>query len=195
MASLVKNVYAAAPLVIGSLRVATLGTAKPADAVEEPAADYVDLGYISDQGFTKKLDRRTTQKRAFGGKVVKSLQSEFTGSLQLRLLESLNADCLKAVYGASNVTVTPATSEHGAQVEVLVNSIKLPHMTWLVDTQDEELTAKYRIWIPDGQITTVGDVKVVHTDTIEYDITIMSFDDPSGNQMHVMTDDGQKSGS
>ena len=141
------------------------------------------------------MDRRTTQKRAFGGKVVKSLQSEFTGSLQLRLLESLNADCLKAVYGASNVQVTPATSEHGAQVEVLVNSIKLPHMTWLVDTQDEELTAKYRIWVPDGQITTVGDVKVVHTDTIEYDITIMSFDDASGNQMHVMTDDGQTSGS
>lgn len=195
MASDVKNVYAAAPLVVGSLRVAPLGTAKPTDAVVDAAADYVDLGYIGDQGFTKRLDRRTTQKRAFGGKVVKVIQSEFTSTLQLRLLESLRADALKAVYGAANVQITPATSEHGAQVEILVNAIKLPHLTWLMDTADEELSAKYRTYIPDGQVQTVGDIKVVHTDTIEYDITIMAFDDASGNQMYIMTDDGQTSGS
>lgn len=195
MASQVSNIYAAAPLVVGSLRVAPLGTAKPADAVVEAAADYIDLGYIGDQGFTKRLDRRTTQKRAFGGKVVKVLQTEFTATIQMRLLESLNAECLKAVYGSANVSVTPANSEHGAQVEVLVNSIKLPHLTWLVDTQDEELSAKYRIYVPDGQLTTVGDIKVVHTDTIEYDITLTAYDDLSGNQMYVMTDDGKPTGS
>ena len=195
MSSQVSNIYSAAPLVLGSLRAGPLGTEAPTSAIDTLDAGFVDLGYIGDGGFTKKLDRRTTMKRAFGGKVVKVLQSEFTGTIQLKLLESLNADCLKAVYGASNVSTTAATSQHGAQVEVLVNSIKLPHCSWVVDTADEELDAAYRIYVPDGQVTTVGDIKVVHTDTIEYDITITAFDDVTGNQMYVWTDDGNKSGS
>ena len=195
MAATTKNIYAAAPLVIGSLRVGPLNTPAPTDATTALNAGFIDLGYIGDGGFTKKLDRRTTQKRAFGGKVVKVLQSEFTSSLQLKLLESLNAEALKAVYGAANVTVTPATSTKGVQVQTLVNAIKLPHLSWVIDTADTELDAAYRIYVPDGQIYQVGDVKVVHTDTIEYDITINAFDDASGNQMYVYSDDGQNSGS
>jgi hypothetical protein len=190
MTSNVKNIYAAAPLVIGSLRVGALTTTPPTGPTDALDAGFVDLGYIGDGGFTKKLDRRTTQKRAFGGKVVKVLQSEFTSSIQLRLLESLNADALKAVYGSSNVTVTAATAQHGAQVAITVNAIKLPHMSWVIDTADDELDASYRIYVPDGQVFQVGDIKVVHTDTIEYDITINAFDDAGGNQMYVWTDDG-----
>ena len=195
MTAKVSNIYAAAPLVLGSLRVAPKGTAAPTSSTSTLDAAWVDLGYIGDGGFTQKLDRRTTQKRAFGGKVVKVLQSEFTSSVQLRLLESLNADALKAVYGSSNVTVTPATSQAGAEIAVTVNAIKLPHMSWIIDTADEELGASYRIYIPDGQVTTVGDIKIVHTDSIEYDLTINAFDDASGNQMYPFINDGQKSGS
>lgn len=195
MAVSTKNIYAGAPLILGSLRVGPLTTAAPTDATTALNAGFIDLGYISDGGFTKKLDRRTTQKRAFGGKVVKVLQSEFTSSIQLKLLESLNADALKAVYGAANVTVTAATSTKGVQVKTLVNAIALPHLSWVIDTVDTELNAAYRIYVPDGQVYQVGDVKVVHTDTIEYDITLNAFDDASGNQMYVYSDNGQKTGS
>lgn len=190
MTSQVKNIFAAAPLVLGSLRVGPLTTPAPTDAVTALNAGFVDLGYIGDGGFTKKLDRRTTQKRAFGGKVVKVLQSEFTSSVTLKLLESLNADALTAIYGSANVDTVAATSQHGAQIAVKVNSIKLPHLSWVIDTQDDELGASYRVYIPDGQVFQVGDIKIVHTDTIEYDITINAFDDASGNQMYVWSDDG-----
>lgn len=195
MSSTVKNVYAAAPLVLGSLRVGPLGTTAPTDATTELDAGFVDLGYIGDTGFVKKLERQTTQKRAFGGKVVKTLQSQFTTTLQVVLLESLNATALKAVYGTNNVTVTDATSEHGAQVKVNVNALKLPHQSWVVDTTDDELAGFYRVYIPDGQVTTVGDIKIVHTDTIEYNLTITCYDDVSGNQAYTFTDNGIKSGS
>ena len=123
------------------------------------------------------------------------MQTEFNATLQLVLLESLRADTLKAVYGAANVTVTPANAEHGTQVKVLKNSIKLPHLSWIMDTQDEELTAFYRSYLPDAQVVETGDVKVVHTDTIEYNITIEAFPDASGNNIYTFTDDGQTTGS
>lgn len=195
MSSDVKNVFAAAPLITGSLRVAPLGTPGPADAVEELDEDFVDLGYIGANGFTEALERRTDKKRAFGGRVVKVTQSEFNATIKLVLLESLRAEALKAVYGSANVQVTPATSEHGAQIEIHKNGIKLPHLSWVMDTADEELSAKYRSFIPDGQVTTVDDVKIVHTDTIEYGITLECFEDASGNNIYTYTDDGQKSGS
>lgn len=44
-----------------------------------------------------------------GGRIVKVLQTEYNHSFKFVLLESLNADVLKAIYGASNVTVTPLT--------------------------------------------------------------------------------------
>lgn len=191
----VSNVYAAAPLITGSLRVAPLDTPAPTDATSDLDAAFVDLGYIGANGFTESLERRTDRKRAFGGRVVKVTQSEFNASLKLVLLETLRAEALKAVYGAANVTVTAATSEHGALVEVHKNGIKLPHLSWVMDTADEELSASYRSYIPDGQVTTVDDVKIVHTDTIEYGITIECFEDASGNNIYTYTDDGQKSGS
>ena len=73
MSSQVSNIYSAAPLVLGSLRAGPLGTEAPTSAIDTLDAGFVDLGYIGDGGFTKKLDRRTTMKRAFGGKVVKVL--------------------------------------------------------------------------------------------------------------------------
>jgi hypothetical protein len=195
MAATVKNVYAAAPLVLGSLRVGPTTTTAPTDASTALDVGFVDLGYISDTGFVKKLDRQTTQKRAFGGKIVKTLQSSFTTTVTVTMLESLNATALKAVYGTNNVTTTSATSEHGTQIKVNVNSIKLPHQSWVIDTTDEELGGFYRVYLPDGQITTVGDIKIVHTDTIEYNVTITCYDDATGNQAYTFTDNGIKSGS
>lgn len=195
MSSDIAHVYAAAPLIAGSLRVAPKGTVGPVDALVALDAAFVDLGYIGDGGFTEKNDRVTSKKRAFGGRVVKVTQSEFNVTLQLVLLESLRAEALKAVYGAANVQVIPANSEHGNQVTVHKNGIKLPHLAWVMDTADEELTAKYRSFIPDGQVTTTGDIKVVHTDTIEYSITIECFEDAAGDNILTFTDDGQVGGS
>ena len=82
-----------------------------------------------------------------------------------------------------------------SDLKTLVNSVALPHLSWVIDTVDPELNASYRIYVPDGQVYQIGDIKVVHTDSIEYDITINAFDDTAGNQMYVYTDDGRKTGS
>jgi hypothetical protein len=186
----VLNVYAAEPLATGSLFVAPLGTPKPEDVAEALTSPWVGLGYIGEDGFTETQERSIEKKKAFGGATVKILQTDYVHTFKFVLLESLNAEVLKVVYGATNVTITPATSTTGTLIEVAKNPKKLPKLTWCIDTTDSELTAFYRNYIPLGQITTVSDVTIVHTDTIAYELELEAFPDSSGNHVYLMTDDG-----
>ncbi len=194
MTSDVKQIYAAEPLATGAIRVAPLGTAAPTSAVSSLDEAFVDLGYVGVDGFTEKNDRKTDNKRSFGGKVVKVLQSEFNASIEVTLLESTSAEVLKTVFGSSNVTVTPANESHGVQVTVKKNSKRLPHLAWVIDTTDSELNAFYRNYIADGKVTTVSDIKIAHTDTIEYKLMIEAFENTDGDNIVTFTDDGQTVG-
>lgn len=190
-----KNIYAAEPLATGSCFVAPLGTAGPTDATSTLNAAYIDLGNIGEDGFTETAEKSTEDKKNFGGKLVKVLQTDYKHTFKFTLMESLNADVLKAVYGESNVTITPANASHGLQVKITKNAKKLPHKSWVIDTADSEFGARYRNYIPDGQITEVGDVQLVHTDVIAYEVTLTAFEDASGNHVYTYTDNGQKTGS
>ena len=195
MATSTKQIYAAEPLATGAIRVGPLATVAPTDATTALNAGFVDLGFVGADGFVEKNDRKTDQKRSFGGKVVKVLQSEYNASIEVTLLESTNAEVLKAVFGTSNVTVVAATSQHGIQVTVKKNSKKLPHLSWVIDTTDSELSAYYRNYIPDGKVESVSDIKIVHTDTIEYKLVITAFENANGDNIITFTDDGGKTAS
>ncbi|MCG7610343.1 hypothetical protein [Mycobacterium sp. CnD-18-1] len=194
----VKNVYAAEPTATGCIFAAPQGTLGPSlpdpFAALDPA--YIDLGDVGEDGFNEVTDRSIERKRNFGGKVVKVLQTEFGKMIELVFLESLNANVLKAIHGDSNVTVVAANSAHGEIVETRKNATRLPHMSWVVDTIDSSLgtsgnPARFRDYIPDGQIVETGDVKKVHTDTIEYSVTIEAFEDENGEHMYSWSDNGQ----
>lgn len=191
MASSVANVFAAMPDVAGALRRAPLGTDGPVSATDALDNAFVDLGYIGEDGFTESNSRDTTKKKAFGGSTVKILQTDYSSTITFTFLESLNADVLRAVFGDDNVTVTPATETTGTQVIVDKNKATLPHASWVIDTIDGD--ARYRSYVPDGQITSIGDITVVHTDTIAYQVTIECFEtNIDGKLVNIRTfaDDG-----
>jgi hypothetical protein len=191
MPSNVQNVYAGQPLASGVIFVAPLTTPAPTSAVSPLAPGFVDLGYVGADGFTERNERSVDQKRSFGGKTVKVLQTEFSSSVEVVLLESISANVLKAVFGEPNVTVTPATPQHGVQVKVNKNGRKLPYQSWVIDTWDDETGAKYRNYMPNAKITTVGDITVSHSDTIEYRITIEAFETTNGDDNIItFTDNG-----
>ncbi len=196
-------VYAAEPTAEGTI-FAGPGPAGVDGAAEGPTSAvsvldelFLDLGDVGEDGFTEVVDRNIKKKRNFGGKVVKVLQTEFGITYKLVFLESLSAEVLKAIWGSANVTVTAANSEHGNQIEVRKNSKRSPHMQWVIDTIDSELGARHRTWIPDGQIIDTGDVKIVHSDTIEYEVTIEAFENAEAEKDNARTwsDDGQTTGS
>lgn len=192
MAEEVGNVYAAEPSASGAAFVAPLGTALPT-AVDTPLdGAFVGLGYVGEDGITETSERTTDEKKDMGGRIVKVLQTEYNHSFKFVLLESINADVLKAIYGENNVTVTPANASHGTQIKVRKTSKKLPHQTWVFDTVDSELSAKYRNCVADGQIVSVGDVVLASKDTIEYEVELKVFEDSNGDYVTTYTDDGRK---
>jgi hypothetical protein len=191
----VKNVYAAEPLAGGSLFVAPLETTAPTDASTALNASFNGLGFIGEEGFTETIERTTEDKKSFGGLTVKTLQTDFNVTYQFTMLDSLSGDVLKAVFGEENVTITPANASHGVQITVKKNANRRKKYSWVIDTQDSEFGARYRTYIPIGQIVTQEPVVIVHTDTIFYTVELKAFADASGQFAYTLTDNGQKTGS
>lgn len=186
MASNVSNVFAAMPAVTGAVRRGPLGTAAPTNATTALNAAYVDLGYIGEDGFTESNARSTDKKKAFGGTVVKVIQTDYSATVKFIFMESINADVLRAVYGEDNVTVS------GDNITVNKNKKVLPHASWVLDVLDG--AGSIRTYIPDGQITEVGDIKKVHSDTIAYEVTIECFEDANGNNIVEFINKGVAAG-
>lgn len=192
------NVYAAEPAATGTCFVAPLGSTAPTKTLFNAGtytldAAFIDLGHIGEDGYTETKDINLEDKRNFGGKVVKVLQTEVTYTYKFVFMESLNANVLQAVYGVDNVTVVAATPSSGTLVEIKKTARKLPHQMWVLDTVDSELNAHYRSYIPDGQIVSIGDVTIVHSDIIMYEIELRAFEDQTGVSIYTWTNDGRTS--
>ena len=185
MASTVANVLTSLPAATGTLLRAPLATALPVTVWAAPNVLFKDLGYIGEDGFEQAEDRSTDKKKAFGGAVVKVLQTDYSVTLQFTFLESKNADVLKAVYGEDNVTV-----DGDDQIIVKKNKKQSPHAAWIVDVYDGETLN--RTTIADGQITNVENIKKVHTDTISYTVTLECFEDSAGNNLIEYTATGDE---
>lgn len=186
-----EKIYVAAPpKAKGTFFRAALGTAVPTDATTALTASFKDLGDVSDEGYTNSQSRDIQKKKKFGGATAAILQNDYTETVQVTLLDSLDLEVLRTVYGDDNVSQTPATSTKGAVTKILHNKSMLPKSVYVIDTVQGD-GVKRQI-IPVGQVTTVGDVVQVHTDTVQYTLTIECFEDENGDTMIEYIDDGQK---
>ncbi|UDL15173.1 major tail protein [Gordonia phage Pons] len=181
MASKVENVFAAMPRATGALLRGpkgggTLPTSAKTDITEAEYQWLVDQGYIGEDGFTQSESRDTEKKKAFGGKVVKVLQTDYSLTIQFAFLESMNAEVLKSIYGDSNVEV-----RSDGEIVVHKNSKQSPHASWVIDVYDGD--ALNRSVIGDGQIIEIDDIVKVHSDTIMYTVTMECFEDENGDNM------------
>lgn len=175
------NVFAAMPAVTGALLRAVLGTAMPPSARTDLSAvtAWKDQGYIGEDGFTQSESRDTEKKKAFGGSVVKVLQTDYGVTIQFAFLESTNAEVLKSIYGPDNVVIGTTLDEN--EIVVHKNKMQSPHAAWIVDVVDGDTLI--RTAIADGQITEVDDIVKVHSDTIMYTVTMECFEDANGDNL------------
>lgn len=189
MANTVSNVVSGKPLATGGALIGPLGTALPTDTTVALNAAFKGAGYIGEDGVTETVGRSTDKIRAWGGDTVKVVQSEFSVTYQFSFIEALNADALKAAYGDTNVTTTAATVSTGTLQAVKLNSLTLPHKSYVFEIRDGN--AKIRIVVPDGQITEIGDVTYNDSDVVAYQVTVEAFPDASGNNAYKYSDDGK----
>ena len=169
------NVSAAKPNISGAIYKAPLTASLPTTADETLSADFTCLGYISEDGITNSNARESDEFKAWGGDTVLTSQTSYTDTFQFKLLEYLNADVKKTVYGADNVSGALATG-----MTVQANSKELTSAAWVIDMIMRDDTMN-RIVIPSGKISEIGDVVYSDSELTAYDITVTAFPDSNGN--------------
>ena len=187
MANTASNVVAGVPLATGGILIGDTTATAPTTAAGT-LTGFAAAGYIGEDGVTETNERSTDRIRAWGGDTVKVVQTEHNVSYQFTFLETLNRDVLEAVYGEDNVTTTAATASTGTLHEVQVNASTLPHKSYVFEVKDGD--AKIRIYVPDGQITEVGDITYSDSEVIGYQVTVEAFADELGNKAYKFLDDG-----
>ena len=136
-------------------------------------ADMTPSGFISEDGVTESNENDTEKIKAWGGDTVRVVQTDHTVTYSLTFLES-SPVILKAVYGEDNVV------EAGGLVTVKVNSDTLEHRSWAFEMKDGD--KRIRIFVPDGQIISRGEITYTHSGAIQYEVTIEAFPDANGDK-------------
>ena len=165
MANTVSNVSVGKPKVAGAIYMAAAGTTLPTDSASA-LTNYTALGYVSEDGVTNTNSPESDTVKAWGGDTVLTLQTAKEDKFKFTLIEALNADVLKAVYGSENVSGAFSTG-----LTLHANSKQVPACVWVIDMILTNNAVK-RIVIPEGQIAEIGDIVYKDDEAIGYEITI-----------------------
>lgn len=166
MGNIVSNVSFGKPIPGGSVYNAPLGTTLPTGRDSTLAEAFKCVGYLSEDGITNKNGPSTKTIKAWGGDTVLVLETDKPDEWKLKLIEVLNPDVLKIVYGTDNVSGTLETG-------ITVRANNTPHTasSWVIDILLNE-NKIHRVVIPNATIKEISDIVYKDDDLIAYDITL-----------------------
>ena len=174
MANKVSNVTLAKPKNGGPIYRAPLGTALPTDAKTELNEAFKCLGYLGEDGLTNANAPKTETIRAWGGDTVATPQTEKPDTMKFKMLEALNVEVLKAVYGDGNVSGTLDTG-----ITIKANSEEQKDCCWVFDMILRDGRLK-RIVVPCASVTDVAEIVYNDKDPVGYDTTLTAKPDDDG---------------
>lgn len=176
----VSNVTAGKPKIGGAVSYGATSLTLPTDATTALATGFTNLGYISEDGMTQAITRESENIKAWGGDTVMTSQTDFGETFSFKLIEALDLNVRKAVYGDSNVTGTLS-----AGMTTTVNSTELEAHAWVVDMVYNG--ALSRVVIPNGKVTEIGEITYADGEPVGYELTITALPDASGNCSYEYT--------
>lgn len=170
-----KNVTAGKPKVSGSIFRAKTGSTLPNDAKTELDAAFKALGYVSEDGVSNSNSPESEKIKAWGGDVVMMIQTGKEDKFKFKMIETLNVEVMKTVYGDKNVTGDISTG-----IAISANSDASEEYSWVIDMIMRGGVLK-RIVIPSASITELGDISYKDKEAVGYDVTITATPDSKGS--------------
>ena len=186
-----KKVFAPTPLqsaTTGAVAVAPVGTQMPSDARSTLPVTWDDSGYISEDGLSVTITRSTTPIRDWSKSNVRNLLTEFGGAIAISFLQ-VDQFAAKRMFGASNVAVTAANSEHGEIININIGAELPPIEAWCFSMKDGN--ARVRVCVPRGQMTDVNQVDFKPDAGNVIGGTLTAYDDGTGHSIYFIYDDGE----
>lgn len=178
MGNLASNVTAGKPKISGAIYKAPIGTTLPTSTTASLDASFTCLGYVSDEGVSNDNSPESSTIKAWGGNTVLALQTDRPDTFTYALIEALNEDVLKVVYGENNVEVNG-----NGEIHVKARADQLEAHSWVIDMVLRDNRAK-RIVIPEGSLTNLATITYNDTDAVAYGITITATPDANGDYHH-----------
>lgn len=169
------NVTAAKPKVGGAIYAAPVGTTLPTDATSTLDEAFKEMGYASEDGITNTNSPESDTIKAWGGDTVLTLLTSKEDTFKFTLIEALNEEVLKVVYGNTNVTGTLATG-----LTIKSNAKDLEEHAWVIEMVLKDNAVK-RIVIPQAKVTDIGDITYADGDAVGYETTLSCAADSAGN--------------
>lgn len=170
-----KNVTTGKPKIGGAVYAAPVGSTVPTSATATLDAAFKCLGYCSEDGLTNDNSPESEDIKAWGGNIVLTAQTEKPDEFTFTLLEIMNADVLKLVYGSQNVSGSLTSG-----LIVMANSKELDSWAFVVDMVLNG-SGKKRIVIPNGKVKEIGTITYKDDEAVGYETTISALPDSSEN--------------
>ena len=172
---------------VGAVAVAPLGTTAPTDARTALANTWTTGGYVSEEGITLGLSRSFTNIKDWSQANVRKALTEFDGTVKCSFLQ-VDEFAAKEMFGSTNVTKTAANATHGEQLKIAIGAELAPAKSWCWNMKDDN--RRIRVYLPNAQITELGDVQFVPGAGNIYPSTISAYPDANGKSIYVFYDDG-----
>lgn len=174
MANTATNVTAGKPAVAGAIYVESSSSATLPTSATTSLTGFTSLGFVSEDGLTNANTFDSEGIKEWGGSTVLTIENNYEDTFSFTLIESLNVDVLKEVFGASNVSGTLSTG-------ITVNVKPEQHATkkWVVDMIMRNGVLK-RICIPAGAISSLAEVAYKNDEAVGYEVTLTCMADASG---------------
>ena len=171
----------------GAIAKAPIGTALPTDATTTLNSAFVSGGYVSENGLSLTPEYSTVDIREWNGGLVRRLKETFDGTLNWEMLQT-DEESMKTAFGDANVTVTAADTTHGKRMAIQIGKDLPERASWSFSMKDG--SSRTRIVVPDGQITTVGEVSFTASAAVVWPVTLSTYPDENGVNIYIYTDDG-----